>query len=36
MGEGPGSKFQKAQEYGTKLLSEEEFAELLKEHGVGP
>ena len=36
MGEGPGSKLQKAQEYGTKLLSEEEFAELLKEHGVGP
>jgi DNA ligase (NAD+) len=34
VGESPGSKLQKAQEYGTKLLSEEEFAELLQERGV--
>jgi DNA ligase (NAD+) len=36
LGEGPGSKLQKAQEYGTNLLSEDEFAELLREHGVAP
>jgi DNA ligase (NAD+) len=36
VGEGPGSKLQKAQEYGTKLLSEEDFAELLREHGGQP
>jgi DNA ligase (NAD+) len=36
LGEGPGSKLQKAQEYDTKLLSEEEFAELLRRHGVEP
>jgi DNA ligase (NAD+) len=35
VGEGrPGSKLQKAQEYGTKLLSEEEFVELLRRHGA--
>jgi DNA ligase (NAD+) len=34
VGEGPGSKLQKAQEYGTKLLSEEEFAVLLRERGA--
>jgi len=36
MGEGPGSKLQKAQEYGTKLLSEDEFVELLRRHGAEP
>jgi DNA ligase (NAD+) len=37
VGEGrPGSKLEKAQEYGTKLLSEEEFAELLRERGAEP
>jgi NAD-dependent DNA ligase len=36
VGEGPGSKLQKAQEYGTKLLSEEEFIELLRQHGAEP
>jgi DNA ligase (NAD+) len=36
LGESPGSKLQKAQEYGTKLLSEEEFVELLRRHGAGP
>jgi NAD-dependent DNA ligase len=36
VGESPGSKLQKAQEYGTKLLSEEEFVELLRRHGAGP
>jgi len=36
VGESPGSKLQKAQEYGTKLLSEDEFAELLRRHGVEP
>jgi DNA ligase (NAD+) len=34
MGESPGSKLQKAQEYRTKLLSEEEFMELLGERGA--
>jgi len=34
VGESPGSKLQKAQRYGTKLLSEEEFLELLRRHGA--
>jgi NAD-dependent DNA ligase len=34
VGEGPGSKLHKAQEYGTKLLSEEDFIELLRRHGA--
>jgi len=34
VGEAPGSKLQKAQQYGTKLLNEEEFLELLRKHGV--
>jgi len=35
VGEGrPGSKLQKAQEYGTKLLSEDAFVELLRQHGA--
>jgi len=33
-GEAPGSKLQKAQQYGTKLLNEQEFLELLREHGA--
>jgi DNA ligase (NAD+) len=32
----PGSKLQKAQEYGTKLLGEDDFVELLRRHGAGP
>jgi DNA ligase (NAD+) len=36
VGESPGSKLQKAQQYGTKLLSEEEFVELLRQHGWSP
>jgi DNA ligase (NAD+) len=34
VGEGPGSKLQKAQEYGTKLLSEDRFMEFLRERGA--
>ena len=34
VGENPGSKLQKAQEYGTKLLSEDEFMEFLRERGA--
>jgi DNA ligase (NAD+) len=34
VGESPGSKLQKAQEYGTNLLSEEEFIGLMRQHGV--
>jgi len=33
-GESPGSKLQKAQRYGTKLLSEQELLELLRQHGA--
>ena len=33
-GESPGSKLQKAQRYGTKLLGEQEFRELLRQHGA--
>jgi DNA ligase (NAD+) len=35
VGEGrPGSKLQKAQQYGTKLLSEDDFIRLLQERGA--
>ena len=34
LGEAPGSKLQKAQQYGTKLLNEEEFLDLLRKHGA--
>jgi DNA ligase (NAD+) len=34
VGEAPGSKLQKAQQYGTKLLNEQDFLELLRKHGV--
>ena len=34
VGEAPGSKLQKAQQYGTKLLNEEEFLDLLRKHGA--
>jgi DNA ligase (NAD+) len=34
VGETPGSKLEKAQEYDTKTLSEEEFLELLRRHGA--
>jgi DNA ligase (NAD+) len=33
VGESPGSKLQKAQQYGIKLLSEEEFVQFLRERG---
>jgi DNA ligase (NAD+) len=33
-GESPGSKLQKAQRYGTKLLNEQEFLALLRQHGA--
>jgi DNA ligase (NAD+) len=33
-GENPGSKLVKAQEYGTKVLDEDGFGELLEESGV--
>jgi len=34
VGEAPGSKLEKARKYGTKTLSEEEFLQLLRQHGV--
>ncbi len=34
VGENPGSKLQKGQQYGTKMLSEEEFLALLRQHGA--
>jgi DNA ligase (NAD+) len=34
VGEAPGSKLQKAQQYGTKLLSEQELMDLLRKHGA--
>jgi DNA ligase (NAD+) len=33
-GEAPGSKLQKAQQYGTKLLTERELLDLLRKHGA--
>jgi DNA ligase (NAD+) len=34
VGEAPGSKLQKARQYDTKLLTEEELLELLRKHGA--
>jgi len=34
VGETPGSKLQKAQQYGTKLLNEQELLDLLRKHGA--
>ena len=34
VGEAPGSKLQKAQQYGTKILNEQELLELLRKHGA--
>ena len=34
VGEAAGSKLQKAQQYGTKLLNEQELLELLRKHGA--
>jgi DNA ligase (NAD+) len=34
VGEAPGSKLQKAQRYGTKLLTEPELLDLLRRHGT--
>ena len=34
VGDSPGSKLQKAERYGTRLLSEEEFLGLLRQHGA--
>jgi DNA ligase (NAD+) len=33
-GDSPGSKLAKAQKYGTEILSDADFAKLLKEHGA--
>ncbi|KPK47894.1 MAG: hypothetical protein AMJ77_01675 [Dehalococcoidia bacterium SM23_28_2] len=34
VGESPGTKLQKAERYGTRLLSEQELLELLRQHGA--
>jgi DNA ligase (NAD+) len=34
VGESPGSKLQKAQKYGTRLLNEQELLDLLRRHGA--
>ncbi len=34
VGSNPGSKYQKAKEYGIKIINEEEFLKMLKEAGV--
>jgi DNA ligase (NAD+) len=34
VGEAPGSKLEKARRYGTKILTEEEFLQLLRQYGV--
>jgi DNA ligase (NAD+) len=36
VGESPGSKLRKAEQYGTRLLNEDEFLDLLRKHGVSP
>jgi DNA ligase (NAD+) len=35
VGEKPGSKLERARQYGTGLLEEDEFIELLRQHGAG-
>jgi len=34
VGEGPGSKLEKAQRYGTTIMEDAEFMELLRQHGA--